>query len=80
MGSIEQELAELKRQLTDVQSQLAFQDDTVQALNDALALQQQELLVLRRQMELLKQQQEEQAARHDVDEAGVTPVEKPPHY
>ena len=80
MGSIEQELAELKRQLTDVQSQLAFQDDTVQALNDALALQQQELLVLRRQMELFKQQQEEQAARHDADEAGVTPDEKPPHY
>jgi len=80
MGSIEQELSDLKRQLTDVQSQLAFQDDTVQSLNDALALQQQELLVLRRQIELLKQQQEEQAARHDVDEAGVTSDEKPPHY
>ena len=80
MGSIEQELSELKRQLTDVQSQLAFQDDTVQSLNDALALQQQELLVLRRQIELLKQQQEEQAARHDVDETGVTSDEKPPHY
>jgi len=77
---MEQDIADLKRHLMEVQSQLAFQEDTVQALNDALALQQQEILLLRRQVELLKQQQEEQAARHDGDEADVIPDEKPPHY
>lgn len=78
---MEQDIADLKRHLMEVQSQLAFQEDTVQALNDALALQQQEILLLRRQVELLKQQQEEeQAARHDGEEAGVIPDEKPPHY
>ena len=73
MGTIE----ELQQQLVDVQTQLAYQDDTVRQLNQALAAQQQEILVLRRQMQLLKQRQDEQI------QAGGTAApldEKPPHY
>lgn len=71
---------DLRQQLLAVQSQLAFQEHTVQALDDALALQQREIMQLRRQLELLKQRQDEQAVRQDADEAGVPADERPPHY
>ncbi len=63
--------------LAEVQSQLAFQEDTVASLNEALASQQQEILVLRRQLELLKQRQDEQAAQSVPETAAQ---ERPPHY
>jgi SlyX protein len=66
----------LKRQLTEVQTQLAFQEDTVAELSDALGLQQREIMVLRRQLELLKQRQDEQP---HGQEPGAS-QEKPPHY
>ncbi len=74
------EIEELKAAMADVQSQLAFQEDTVQALNDALAGQQQEILVLRRQLELLRAQLEQQAATADPMTTGLAGEEKPPHY
>ena len=74
------DLDDLKTALAELQSQLAFQEDTVQALNDALASQQQEILVLRRQVELLKQRLDEQAAGQEQTVAGPIEEEKPPHY
>ncbi len=73
------DLDELVRQLTEVQSQLAFQEDTVAALNDALASQQREILVLRRQLALVTQRQDEQAAQFE-SLAPAPGHEKPPHY
>ena len=75
-----EEIDQLRRDLMELQSQLAFQEDTVQSLNDAMSAQQQEILLLRRQLELLKQRQDEQAVRHETDEAGSPQDEKPPHY
>jgi SlyX protein len=71
-------LAELDhvQQLVEVQSQLAFQEDTVRQLHEAVALQQQEIMLLRRQIELLKQRQDEQA----TDMAPGAVDQKPPHY
>ncbi|MCB1677294.1 MAG: SlyX family protein [Halioglobus sp.] len=66
----------IKALLVEVQSQLAFQEETVQALNDALAGQQREILQLRRQLVLLKARQDEQAA----DLQGGAAHERPPHY
>ena len=64
--------------LVEVQTQLAYQEDTVRALNEALAEQQREILLLRRQLQLLKQRQDEQG---DGGQAGAPPgQEKPPHY
>ena len=76
------EMEELAQQVMEVQSQLAFQEDNVQMLNDALALQQQEILVLRRQLELIKQRQDEQAVGtgHQTDQSDGPIDEKPPHY
>jgi SlyX protein len=74
------ELDELKSELMEVQSQLAFQEDTIQALNEAISSQQQEMLVLRRQLELLKQRQEEQVPGQEPAGESSLLDEKPPHY
>jgi SlyX protein len=72
------DMDDMRQQLVEVQSQLAYQEDTVRELSDALAVQQQEILVLRRQLQLLKQRQDEQSAGN-ID-APATAAEKPPHY
>ena len=73
-----EQIEALRRQLDEVQIQMAYQEDTVRMLNDALSLQQQEILLLRRQVQLLKQRQDEQGAG---PEAAAAPAEeKPPHY
>ncbi len=67
--------------MTDLQTQLAFQEDALQQLNDVVSRQQQEILVLGRQLALIKQRQDEQAARHDEQDVAEMPAnEKPPHY
>ena len=71
------EIDEVKRQLVAVQTQLAYQEETVRQLNEALAAQQQEMLVLRRQLQLLKQRQDDQVHAG----AATAPLdERPPHY
>lgn len=71
------EMEDVVQQLFDVQTQLAYQEDMVRELNDALALQQQEILVLRRQLQLLKQRQDDMGS----EPAGPdNPDEPPPHY
>ncbi len=74
-------MSDMETLLEDIQSQLAFQEDALQTLNDALASQQREILVLRRQLELLKERQDEQAAaRGENVNSGDSATEKPPHY
>ena len=70
---------DLLTQLEDVQSQVAFQEDALQSLHEALAAQQQEITTLRRQLELLKQRQDEAGATQGAGEAGAQ-EERPPHY
>jgi len=74
------EFDEIRQQLIDVQSQLAFQEDTVAALNEALTLQQQEILLLQRQLKLLKERQDEQAAAQEPAADAGTVEDRPPHY
>lgn len=71
-------LEDVLEQLVELQSQLAFHEDTVAVLNEVMATQQQELLVLRRQVALLKQRQDE--AQTHPDQGGSAGDEKPPHY
>jgi SlyX protein len=70
----------LKHQMEAMQSQLAFQEDALRSLDEALARQQQEILLLRRQLELMCQRDQEHAAHHDTGLASVPLDEKPPHY
>lgn len=73
------EFDKLAADLVEVQSQMAFQEDTVAALNEALTHQQQEIIVLRRQVELLKQRWEERSTNTDLSPPPVLD-DKPPHY
>lgn len=73
--------AELEGQLIDLQSQIAFQDDTIQSLNDALALQQQDILLLKQQLSQLMQ--DLKGMLNDKDggpSMGSMFDERPPHY
>ena len=70
----------LKQQMMELQSQLAFQEDAVRSLDEALAQQQQELLLLRRQLELLRQRQQDNTAHNEAGLAGAPADDKPPHY
>ena len=69
----------LASDLVDVQTQLAFQDDTISTLNEAITSQQHEIILLRRQLELLQQRWQEQGT-HTGDAPAATVDEKPPHY
>jgi SlyX protein len=64
----------LAQQIAQMQTQLAFQEDSISSLDKALALQQQELLLLRRQLELLNERQ------RDVPGDAAPADDKPPHY
>ncbi len=66
----------LTEQLEQMQSQLAFQDDTLHALNDVVAEQDREIQQLNRKVELLIGQL--QGLSEAVNE--VKPDERPPHY
>ncbi|HEY6131745.1 MAG TPA: SlyX family protein, partial [Halioglobus sp.] len=70
----------LKQQMMELQSQLAFQEDAVRSLDEALAQQQQEILSLRRQLAELHQRQQEQLVHGESGQSGVPLDEKPPHY
>ncbi len=66
----------LESQLIDLQTQVAFQEQTIAALNEALLGQQQQLDRFRVEISLLRQRLEDMQ-----DSREVNPVdEKPPHY
>jgi SlyX protein len=74
---MDNELAALRAQLIELQTQVAYQEDTLTALNEAVAGQQQDILVMRRQLQLLKEQLQAQDLAAD---SSAPPLEKPPHY
>ncbi|PNG35106.1 hypothetical protein A1395_14715 [Pseudomonas protegens] len=66
----------LEERVTDLESRLAFQDDTIQALNDVLVSQQKVVERLQLQMSALLKRQEEMVGQFESFE-GEAP---PPHY
>ncbi|EUB71225.1 SlyX protein [Pseudomonas sp. 478] len=66
----------LEARVTDLESQLAFQDDTIQALSDVLATQQRAVERLQLQMAALLKRQEEMAGQFETFEEEAPP----PHY
>ena len=67
---------EIEQRIADLEARLAFQDDTIQTLNDVLVGQQCSLDRLQAQLGLLARRQEDMQGRlgGDEDEA------PPPHY
>lgn len=66
----------LEERVNDLESRLAFQDDTIQSLSDELIKQQRDLERLQAQMAALIKRQEETAAQFEIGEQEAPP----PHY
>jgi SlyX protein len=66
----------MEERVTELESRLTFQDDTIQALNDVLVAQQRALERLQLQVEALAKRQEEAGEQFEVAEDEVPP----PHY
>ena len=66
----------MQNQLIELQTQLAFQEDTIQKLNDVVTQQQNQIDALSKEIEFLRLQCKEVIAALGQDEGD----EKPPHY
>ncbi|MFJ2282305.1 SlyX family protein [Pseudomonas sp. NPDC087803] len=66
----------LEERVTELESRQAFQDDTIQALNDELVAQQRVIERLQLQMAALLKRQEEMVGQFDSFEEEAPP----PHY
>ena len=70
------DIRQLQAELVELQTQVAFQEQTIGELNTALGQQQRDISELQRHWEVLRQQHVELQAR-----TPAAPVdEKPPHY
>ncbi len=66
----------LDERVMELESRLAFQDDTIQALNDVLVAQQRTLERMQLQMAALVKRQEEMGGQFEAFEEEAPP----PHY
>jgi SlyX protein len=66
----------LDERVMELESRLAFQDDTIQALNDVLVAQQRSLDRMQLQMAALVKRQEEMGGQFEALEEEAPP----PHY
>jgi SlyX protein len=66
----------LEERVAELESRQAFQDDTIQALNDVLVAQQRSLDRLQLQMAALLKRQEEMGGQFETQEEEAPP----PHY
>jgi SlyX protein len=66
----------LEARVTELESRLAFQDDTIQALNDVLVAQQRSLDRLQQQFAAMLKRQEEMGSQFEVFGEDAPP----PHY
>ncbi|QQQ52010.1 SlyX family protein [Pseudomonas syringae] len=66
----------LEERVMELESRMAFQDDTIQALNDVLVKQRRELDHLQLQMAAMLKRQEEMSSQFETFEEDAPP----PHY
>lgn len=67
----------LQERIDHLESRLAFQDDTIEQLNQALTLQQQDLDKIRHQMTVMVTRMKEMTVSQIASQSEETP---PPHY
>jgi len=70
---------DLNDDLIELQTRLAFQEDTINQLNQVITQQDAAILQLQQQMRLLARRIDELALEQQAS-AGETPDERPPHY
>lgn len=73
-------MSDIEEQLIDVQTRVAYQEDTLAQLNDVITKQDAEIVQLKQQIRLLAQRLDELA--RDPAQAGETDItnDRPPHY
>ena len=70
---------ELQEQLVELQTRVAFQEDTLTQLNQVVAKQDQEILTLQQQLRLLAKRLDD--ALYQQEQGDEKPLdERPPHY
>lgn len=67
---------DLEQRIVELEARQAFQDDTIQALNDVLVEQQRLVDRLQAQLSALARRQEEMQGRLEIDDDEAPP----PHY
>lgn len=73
-------MSNTEERLTQLETQLAFQDDTLEQLNQQVIKQGQELSLLQGQLKQLNQRFKNlQTAQHEDQQPSLAD-EKPPHY
>jgi len=70
---------DIQEQLIDLQTRVAFQEDTLEQLNQIIAQQDGDIVQLKQQIRILAQRLED-AARAQASGAGELTDERPPHY
>lgn len=70
-------MTEVEARIAELESRLAFQDDTLQALNDELVRQQRDIERLQLLISALSQRQAEMQAQVGIENGDEAP---PPHY
>ncbi|MCY4045673.1 MAG: SlyX family protein [Cellvibrionales bacterium] len=73
------EREQLVEQINDLQTQLAFQEDTIAALNQMVAKQQADILELQSQIALIIAEFQRVVSQVDAPSGNVI-QERPPHY
>ena len=68
------------RQLAELETRVAFQDQAIESLNRALADQQQQLLRQQRLIDAMAQRLRELASQADAGVGDAPQDERPPHY
>ena len=71
-------MPELEKRIDDLEERLAFQDDALQKLDDALASQQQQIMMLERKLDLMIEHMKKLETA--LPDGGDPADEKPPHY
>lgn len=69
----------MEEQLIELQTQISFQEHTINELNSALTSQQQQIDKLVRELQLFKEHMDE-VIKGSGEAIGTMPNERPPHY
>jgi SlyX protein len=73
-------MSDIEEQLIDVQTRVAYQEDTLAQLNDVITRQDAEIVQLKQQMRLLAQRLDELMRDPAQGSDTEIAIERPPHY
>lgn len=72
-------MIDIEDQLMDLQTRVAYQENTLEQLNDVIAEQDADIIQLKQQIRLLAKRMEEVESEQSIGDAEIID-ERPPHY